>query len=151
VLLSAAWLPQLARHVHGSLERTVWIAASRFDGTTAPAGSRRRIAAATRGETLFKGKADCAVCHVPPLFTEPGWNAHKASEIGIDDFQANRAPDNSYRTAPLRGLFSHAKGGFYHDGRFATLLDVVNHYNSFKNLRLTEPEKHDLVEYLKSL
>jgi hypothetical protein len=117
---------------------------------TPPDGSFDRVAA-TRGETLFRGKADCAVCHVPPLFTEPGWNAHKASEIGIDDFQANRAPDNSYRTAPLRGLFSHTKGGFYHDGRFATLLDVVNHYDSFKNLSLTEPEKHDLVEYLKSL
>ncbi|HVI70588.1 MAG TPA: hypothetical protein VM656_03760 [Pyrinomonadaceae bacterium] len=72
--------------------------------------------------------------YVPPLFSEPGWSTHKASEIGSDDFQANRANDNSYRTAPLRGLFSHMKGGFYHDGRFATLLDVVNHYNGLKNL-----------------
>ncbi len=107
--------------------------------------------AAMRGETLFKGKANCAVCHVPPLFTEPGWNTHKPSEIGIDDFQSNRSPDNSYRTAPLRGLFAHMKGGFYHDGRFATLLDVVNHYNNFKKLKLAEHEKSDLVEYLKSL
>ena len=115
-----------------------------------PEGSFDR-AAATRGATIFNGKASCAQCHVPPLFTEPGWNTHKASEIGIDDFQANRAPDNSYRTSPLRGLFSHMKRGFYHDGRFATLLDVVNHYNSFKRLGLTEQEKKDLVEYLKSL
>ena len=107
--------------------------------------------AAARGEIIFKGKADCAQCHVPPLFTEPGWNTHKPSEIGIDDFQANRAPDNSYRTTPLRGLFAHMKRGFYHDGRFATLLDVVNHYDSFKKLGLTEQEKTDLVEYLKSL
>ena len=117
---------------------------------TPPEGSFDRAAAA-RGEKIFDGKASCAQCHVPPLFTEPGWNAHKASEIGIDDFQSNRAPDNSYRTTPLRGLFAHMKRGFYHDGRFATLLDVVNHYNSFKKLRLTEPEKNDLVEYLKSL
>ncbi|MCM3871511.1 MAG: hypothetical protein ND895_12580 [Pyrinomonadaceae bacterium] len=117
---------------------------------TPPEGSYDKAAAA-RGETLFKGKANCAQCHVPPLFTEPGWNTHKAADIGIDDFQANRAPDNSYRTSPLRGLFSHTKGGFYHDGRFATLLDVVNHYNDFKKLSLTEPEKKDLVEYLKSL
>lgn len=115
-----------------------------------PEGSFDR-AAATRGEMIFKGKGDCARCHVPPLFTEPGWNAHKPSEIGIDDFQANRAPDNSYRTAPLRGLFAHMKGGFYHDGRFATLLDVVNHYNDFESLGLTDNEKNDLVEYLKSL
>ena len=108
-------------------------------------------AAATRGEAIFNGKATCAQCHVPPLFTEPGWNTHKASEIGIDDFHANRAPDNSYRTAPLRGLFTHMKRGFYHDGRFATLLDVVNHYDGFKSLGLTEQEKKDLVENLKSL
>jgi hypothetical protein len=115
-----------------------------------PEGSFDRAAAA-RGETVFKGKADCAECHVPPLFTEPGWNTHKASEIGIDDFHASRAPDNSYRTAPLRGLFSHMKRGFYHDGRFPTLLDVVEHYNGFKKLNLNEQEKKDLVEYLKSL
>jgi hypothetical protein len=107
--------------------------------------------AASRGETSFKGKAGCSQCHVPPLFTEPGWNTHKASDIGIDDFQSKRSPDNSYRTAPLRGLFAHTKGGFYHDGRFATLLEVVNHYDKFKRLNLTEQEKNDLVEYLKSL
>ena len=117
---------------------------------TPPEGSFDRAAAA-RGQIIFNGKATCAQCHVPPLFTEPGWNTHKASDIGIDDFQANRAPDNSYRTSPLRGLFSHMKRGFYHDGRFATLLDVVNHYNGFKKLSLTEQEKKDLVEYLKSL
>ncbi|HEX3084977.1 MAG TPA: hypothetical protein VHP99_10670 [Pyrinomonadaceae bacterium] len=115
-----------------------------------PEGSFDR-AAASRGETIFEGKANCAQCHVPPLFTEPGWNTHKPSEIGIDDFQANRSPDETYRTAPLRGLFAHMKGGFYHDGRFATLLDVVNHYNSFKQLNLTDQEKTDLVEFLKSL
>ena len=117
---------------------------------TPPEGSYDKAAAA-RGEATFKGKANCAQCHVPPLFTEPGWNTHKPSEIGIDDFQANRSPDNSYRTAPLRGLFAHMKGGFYHDGRFATLLDVVNHYDKFKKLNLTEQEKNDLVEFLKSL
>jgi CxxC motif-containing protein (DUF1111 family) len=115
-----------------------------------PAGSFDE-AAAGRGETLFNGKAKCATCHVPPLFTEPGWNMHKPDEIDIDDFQAKRAPDLRYRTSPLKGLWSHQKGGFYHDGRFATLLDVVNHYNDFFLLGLTAPEKNDLVEYLKSL
>lgn len=43
------------------------------------------------------------------------------------------------------------KGGFYHDGRFATLMDLVNHYNNFKKLNLIETEKKDLVEYLISL
>jgi cytochrome c peroxidase len=85
------------------------------------------------------------------LFTEPGWNTHKAEDIGIDDFQANRSPDRSYRTAPLRGLWSHQKGGFYHDGRFATLLEVIEHYDTFKRLGLAEQQKSDLIEYLKSL
>lgn len=107
--------------------------------------------AAERGKQVFNGQAQCATCHVPPLFTEPGWNMHKASEIGIDDFQASRAPDDAYRTSPLKGLWTHTSGGFYHDGRFATLLDVVNHYDSFFSLGLSDQQKSDLVEYLKSL
>ena len=117
---------------------------------TPPEGSFD-AAAASRGEALFAGKAACATCHVPPLFTEPGWNMHLPSEIGIDSFQADRSPDERYRTAPLRGLWTHTKGGFYHDGRFPTLLDVVNHYDGFKGLGLTAQEKSDLVEYLMSL
>jgi Di-haem oxidoreductase, putative peroxidase len=108
-------------------------------------------ASATRGQSAFNGKAQCSTCHVPPMFTEPGWNTHKGSEIGIDDFQADRSPDRSYRTAPLRGLMTHAKGGFYHDGRFADLMAVVEHYNQFLKLKLTDAEKRDLIEYLKSL
>jgi len=77
--------------------------------------------AAERGKKVFEGQAKCASCHVAPLFTEPGWNMHTPEEIGVDDFQANRAPDKRYRTSPLKGLWTHTKGGFYHDGRFATL------------------------------
>ncbi|HEX6182112.1 MAG TPA: hypothetical protein VFZ47_12755 [Chitinophagaceae bacterium] len=108
-------------------------------------------AAAGRGMIVFNGKAKCATCHVPPLFAEPGWGTHKPAEICVDDFQANRSPDKSYVTQGLKGLWTHMKGGFYHDGRFATLMDVVNHYNSCKSLNLSEAEKSDLVEYLKSL
>jgi hypothetical protein len=107
--------------------------------------------AARRGKELFSGKADCARCHVPPIYTEPGWNMHKAEEIGIDDFQAMRSPDEHYRTAPLKGLWTHTKGGFYHDGRFPSLADVVNHYDQHFALGLSTGEKTDLVEYLKSL
>jgi len=106
---------------------------------------------ARRGEALFNGKAQCATCHVPPLYTEPGWNMHTAEEIGIDSFQATRSPDGRYRTAPLKGLWTHTKGGFYHYGQFATLLDVINHYNDHFNLNLTETEKAELVQFLLSL
>ena len=108
-------------------------------------------AAADRGDNLFEGKAGCNNCHVSPIYTEPGWNLHTASEVCIDDFQANRGPDRRYRTSPLKGLWSHQKGGFFHDGRFATLLDVVNHYNTCFTLGLTDQEKNDLVQYLLSL
>jgi hypothetical protein len=108
-------------------------------------------AAAQLGEQLFSGKADCARCHVPPLFTEPGWNMHTPAEMGIDDFQAMRSPTERYRTTPLGGLFTRSKGGYFHDGRFATLDDVVEHYDQNFLLSLTVAEKSDLVEYLKSL
>lgn len=117
----------------------------------APPGSSFNGAAAARGKEIFKGKADCARCHVPPLFTEPGWNMHTPEEIGIDSFQSDRSPDGRYRTAPLKGLWTHRKGGFYHDGRFPTLASVVDHYDEALSLGLTGDERRDLVEYLKSL
>jgi hypothetical protein len=107
--------------------------------------------AASRGRALFSGGAQCATCHVPPLFTEPGWNMHTPAEIGIDAFQASRSPDERYRTSPLKGLWTHMRGGFYHDGRFPTLEAVVEHYNAFLGLGLNAGQKRDLVEYLKSL
>ena len=108
-------------------------------------------AAAARGRSVFNGQGKCSSCHVGSIGTEPGYNAHKPSEICIDSFQADRGPDGTYVTAPLQALFTRSKRGFYHDGRFRTLMDVVNHYNSCFNLGLTEQQKSDLVEYLKSL
>jgi cytochrome c553 len=116
----------------------------------APPGSFDPVAA-DHGRALFTGSARCSTCHVPPLYTEPGWAMHTGAEIGIDEFQANRAPDHRYRTTPLKGAWAHAKGGYYHDGRFATLLDVVKHYNQAFSLQLSDQDMADLVEYLKSL
>jgi len=117
-------------------------------------------AAAERGKGVFSGKANCASCHRAPLWTEPGWNDHLPSEMKIDSFQADRSPDGAYKTMNLAGLYIRErglfmkpenKGRFYHDGRFQTLLDVVNSYNSRFDLGLTSQESRDLVEYLKSL
>ena len=116
----------------------------------APAGSYDK-AAFERGKTVFNGAGKCATCHVPPLFSEPGHNLHAPSEIGIDAFQADRSATHMYRTAPLAGLWTHQKGGFYHDGRFATLPDVVNHYDGHLKLNLSDANKKDLVEYLKGI
>jgi hypothetical protein len=116
----------------------------------APRGSYD-AAAAKRGRAVFEGEGRCATCHVPPLYTEPGHNLHAPADVGIDDFQAERSPAQGYRTAPLKGLWTHAKGGFYHDGRFPTLEAVVDHYDAFLGLGLDAGEKSDLVQFLKSL
>jgi cytochrome c5 len=116
-----------------------------------PPKSSFNAAAARRGKAIFDGQGKCASCHTPPNFTEGGWNLHTPQEICTDSFQADRSPTHMYRTTPLRGLFAHAKGGFYHDGRFASLRAVVAHYNDCMNLGLTAGQQSDLVQYLKSL
>jgi mono/diheme cytochrome c family protein len=108
-------------------------------------------AAARRGKAVFDGQGKCANCHVPPTFTEPGRNLHRPAEICTDSFQADRSPTGMYRTTPLKGLWTHMKGGFYHDGRFEALGDVVDHYDGCMDLGLSATQKADLVEYLKSL
>ena len=117
-------------------------------------------AAAARGDELFNGKAQCGSCHTEPLWTEPGWNLHTPEEIGIDSFEADRAPDNVYKTMNLAGIFVREeglymdpadKGRYYHDGRFATLRDVIDHYNTHFNLGWSEQEINDLIQYLLSL
>jgi len=116
----------------------------------APKGSFD-VAAAGRGKEVFEGRGQCATCHVAPTYTEPGENLHSPEEMGIDSFQADRSPTHKYRTAPLAGLWTHQKGGFYHDGRFANLAAVIDHYDRNFRLGLNGQEKADLVEYLKSL
>jgi mono/diheme cytochrome c family protein len=108
-------------------------------------------AAATRGKVVFDGKGTCATCHVPPLYTEPGNNLHAPREIGVDAFQADRSPTHMYRTAPLAGLWSRQSRGFYHDGRFQTLDEVVQHYDQHLHLGLSPQEKKELIEFVKSL
>ena len=159
-LMDKSQFPVAAKAGHGRIRNnpdliTSKLAALHFyqlaiPAPTPPAGSFD-AQAAKQGQAIFEGAGKCSSCHVPPLFTEPGWQMHKGSEIGIDDFQADRSPDKMYRTTPLRGLFTRTKGGFYHDGRFQTLDAVVNHYDEHMKLKLTADQKKNLVEYLKSL
>jgi cytochrome c peroxidase len=116
-----------------------------------PPANAAQASAVLRGKDLFDGRAQCARCHVPPLFTEPGYNMHASEEIGIDDFQSSRSPTKMYRTSPLKGLFTHEKGGFYHDGRFASLQAVIDHYDNLFRTGLTQDQKNDLVAYLRTL
>jgi hypothetical protein len=118
-----------------------------------PPSSSFNHAAAARGKRLFDGGAGCASCHLGPTYSEPGWNMHQPAEVCEDGFQASRSPDNAYRTTPLGGLGQRniQDHRFYHDGRFNSLGQVVDHYNSCNHLGLSASQKSDLVQYLKSL
>jgi hypothetical protein len=120
-----------------------------------PKGSFDRQAA-NRGGRLFRNEAGCATCHQGPRFTDvlsgPTRTVpflHDATEVGMDPRYALRSATGEYRTTPLRALWQHPP--YFHDGSAPTLLDVVNHYNEHFGLNLTEGQKADLVEYLKSL
>ena len=115
-----------------------------------PHARRFNRAAAHRGKAIFNGKGRCANCHMPPSFSDAGWNLHTGDEICTDNFQSSRSPTFRYRTTPLRGIVARAKGGFYHDGRYPTLMSVVQHYNSCFTLGLSSREKSDLVQYLRA-
>jgi mono/diheme cytochrome c family protein len=119
----------------------------------APAGSFDSAAAA-RGQSVFASA--CASCHVPPLYTDvqngpdsATPRLHDASETGMDPAYAQRSATKKYRTTPLRALWQHAP--YFHDGSAADLPAVVNHYDGVLGLGLTETQKADLVEFLKTL
>jgi cytochrome c peroxidase len=95
------------------------------------------------------GKAGCASCHHGPALTDAGETLHAAAETGVDPFYATRTATGLYRTTPLRGQWQHPP--YFHDGSAPTLRAVVDHYDGYLGLGLTEPEKSDLTEYLKSL
>lgn len=109
-------------------------------------------AAARLGKVVFDGQGQCAGCHMPTQYTDAGHNVHTAQELCIDNLQGSRGPSGGgYVTPQLAGLWARSKRGFYHDGRFSTLLAVVEHYNQCKKLGLNPGQEQDLVEYLKSL
>ena len=126
-----------------------------LDAPKPPAGSFDH-AAASRGKRLFRDEAGCASCHQGPNLTDvlsgPDPSVpflHDAIEVGMDASYAQRTATGKYRTTPLRGLLQHAP--YFHDGSAADLIAVVNHYNNLFGLNLTDAQKADLVEYLKSL
>jgi hypothetical protein len=117
-----------------------------------PRGSFDRFAA-RRGQLLFRTVARCAECHTGRVFTDVGDGPnpilHAPSETGMEPEYASRSTTGMYRTSPLRGVWQHPP--YFHDGSAATLEAVVEHYNGVLNLQLTDRQKNDLVEYLKSL
>jgi mono/diheme cytochrome c family protein len=124
--------------------------------TPAPPPGSFDVAAARRGKQVFHNEARCATCHEPPNFTDVTNGPkharpflHDPEEVGTDGTYAGRSATGQYRTTPLRALFQHPP--YFHDGSAATLTDVVRHYERVFRLHLTDAQRADLVEYLKSL
>jgi mono/diheme cytochrome c family protein len=115
----------------------------------APTAGSFVAAAADRGHKVFD--SSCASCHTGATGTDNNANnvLHAAAETGMDGAYAARTATKMYRTTPLRALWQHAP--YFHDGSAATLVAVVEHYDSVRKLGLTAAQKRDLVEYLKSL
>jgi len=115
----------------------------------APAADSFNADAAARGKMVFEGAGKCSSCHSGDTFTDANSKLHDPSEVVSEPTYAARSATKKYRTAPLKGVWQHAP--YFHDGSAATLLDVVNTYDTKKSLGLTDAQKMDLVEYLKSL
>ena len=113
-----------------------------------PAGSFDGASAA-RGQLVFETQGQCATCHTGDTYTDANDRLHEPSEVPTSPTHAERSATKMYRTTPLRGIWQHPP--YFHDGSAATLGDVVNRYDTFKGLGLTEQQKADLVEFLKSL
>jgi len=106
------------------------------------------VSAAERGEVLFNGKASCTGCHSGDDFSDD--LRHSPEQTGSDPDYAQRGSHiGSYRTAPLKGIWSHAP--YFHNGAHASLSDLVDHYDNVLMTGLNMTEKEDLVQYLKSL
>jgi mono/diheme cytochrome c family protein len=110
--------------------------------------------AASRGRVVFNGVGTCASCHVGETHTDVNQGVlHTPAEVGQDAAYAQRSATKKYRTTPLRGLWNppQLQGPYFHDGKAASLADVVDHYVQLKRLVLTPSQRADLIEYLKSL
>ena len=101
-------------------------------------------AQAAAGKVLFEGKGKCATCHPAAAeFTSAG----RYSDITVAAPGGDLA--GGIKVPGLRGLSFTAP--YFHDNSAATLAEVVNRFDSRDGLGLTESEKSQLVEYLKSL
>jgi cytochrome c5 len=113
-----------------------------------PAAGSFDAAKAERGRAVFQ--RSCEKCHVDVTGTDNNAGTlHKPSDTGMDGAYASRTANKAYRTTPLRGLWQHPP--YFHDGSAATLDAVVEHYDRARDLKLSESQKAELVQFLKSL
>jgi cytochrome c peroxidase len=96
-----------------------------------------------RGEQLFFGKAQCAVCHPAPFYLD-----NLMHDLHTERF-LNEPPDGPVKTFSLRGIKESPP--YLHDGRCLTLEDTVEFFNLILELQLNDQEKKDLVAFMRCL
>ena len=104
-----------------------------------------------RGQEIFFGKANCAVCHPAPYYTDNLMHNLKTERFYNPRMINGRmaSADGPIKTFPLRGIRDSAP--YLHDGRLLTLDDTVEFFNLIQELKLTDQEKKDLVNFMRVL
>jgi cytochrome c peroxidase len=97
-----------------------------------------------RGEKLFFGKAQCAVCHPAPSFLD-----NQMNDLHVERFLKGEVGDGPIKSFTLRGIKDSPP--YLHDGRCLTLEDTVEFFNLVLALKLSKEEKQDLVAFLRQL
>ncbi len=148
-----------------SFVRTIRSGSSPYDRHMA--GQAGALAPRQRsGLRIFRGKANCGACHVGPNLTDEGfhntgvgWGEAEADE-GRYAVTGRAADRGAFKTPTLRE--AAGTGPYMHDGSLATLSEVVDFYDEggrpnpyldpeIAPLGLTDAEKADLLEFLRSL
>ena len=113
--------------------------------------SKKATKAELRGQELFFGKANCNICHPAPYYTD-----NLMHNLKVERFYKPRmingrmaSADGPIKTFPLRGIKDSPS--YLHDGRLLTLEDTIEFFNLVLELKLSEQEKKDLVEFMRTL
>ncbi|KQX20787.1 MULTISPECIES: hypothetical protein [unclassified Sphingomonas] len=112
---------------------------------------KKATAAELRGEAVFNGKGECAVCHSGPYFTDNLMHNLRTERFFKPKMINGRfaSADGPIKTFTLRGIKDSPP--YLHDDRLMTLDDVVEFFNIVLGTGLTSDEKKDLVAYLYTL
>jgi cytochrome c peroxidase len=104
-----------------------------------------------RGQELFFGKAKCSICHPAPYYTDNLMHNLKTERFFKPRMVNGRmaAVDGPIKTFPLRGIKDSPP--YLHDRRLLTLEDTVEFFNLVQELKLTDQEKEDLVNFMRAL
>lgn len=123
--------------------------------------------AAQRGWEIFRSKAGCAACHVPPLYTDHlfhnigvGFGGDAEGEPGRSAVSKRPSDRGRFKTPTLRSVASTAP--YFHDGSAATLEAAVDYVlggghanpnldSGVTKIVLTAVQRDDLIAFIRSL